>query len=108
MMYDTVREELQTKITPGVRRLSMTIETVAPESKLAVESPEPVEVKAPEASVAAGKVSWTKPPVMKEPEQKAALPAVKRTQTAGLSAPKTSPTLVEFQNKNASLPDWRR
>jgi uncharacterized RDD family membrane protein YckC len=31
----------------------------------------------------------------------------KRTETAGLTAAKTSPTLVEFQSKNASLPDWR-
>src|SRR5204863_515828 len=31
----------------------------------------------------------------------------KRGDTAGLVAPKTSPTLVEFQNKNAPLPDWR-
>ena len=30
-----------------------------------------------------------------------------RKVTAGLSASKTSPTLVDFQNKNAKLPDWR-
>lgn len=34
-------------------------------------------------------------------------PAERRVVTAGLSAPKTSPTLVGFQNQNASLPDWR-
>src|ERR1044071_5287758 len=37
----------------------------------------------------------------------AAPPVVKRTETAGLVAPKTSPTLVDFHNKNAPLPDWR-
>ena len=29
------------------------------------------------------------------------------TVTAGLVAPKTSPTLVDFKNRNAPLPDWR-
>src|SRR5688572_24781650 len=89
MMYDTVREELQAKITPGIPRLKMTIETVAPEPKPVAEPPK------------------AKPAEIKPPEIKAPLPVAKRVQTAGLSAPKTSPTLVEFQNKNASLPDWR-
>lgn len=31
----------------------------------------------------------------------------RRQDTDGLVAPKTSPTLVEFQTKNATLPDWR-
>ncbi len=71
MMYDTVREELQTKVTPGpAPRVAM------PERPV----PAPVSVR---------------PPVIKERD------------TAGLVAPKTSPTLVEFQNKNAPLPDWR-
>ncbi len=94
MMYDTVREELQTKITPGVPRLKMTIETVTPESKRVAEPPP---TKPPEVKV---EIKPT-PPIAKTP------PVAKRTQTAGLSASKTSPTLVEFQNKNASLPDWR-
>jgi uncharacterized RDD family membrane protein YckC len=68
MMYDTVREELQTKITlgaqPGIKTPAKTEASSAP---------------AP----------------------------VKRVETGGLVAPKTSPTLVEFQNKNAPLPDWR-
>ena len=34
-------------------------------------------------------------------------PPVKRQITSDLVAPKTSPTLVEFQTKTASLPDWR-
>ena len=36
-----------------------------------------------------------------------AMPIAKRQETADLAVSKTSPTLVEFQNKNASLPDWR-
>src|SRR5688500_13194733 len=87
MVYDTVREELQTKITPGTPRLRMTIETVTSESKPTVEPPK------------------TKPPEIKAPEIK--LPIARPARTAGLSSPKTSPTLIEFQNRNASLPDWR-
>lgn len=65
-MNDTVREELQPKITMG-----------AP-SRIAVQP------------------------------QKAATPrAAERVVTAGLVAPKTSPTLVGFQNKQPALPDWR-
>jgi uncharacterized RDD family membrane protein YckC len=94
MMYDTVREELQTKITPGAPRLKMTIEKAEPEAVQAVTRQE-------------YKPRESAPPPLKAPEPKAAPPAPKRAQTAGLSAPKTSPTLVEFQNKNASLPDWR-
>lgn len=71
MMYDTVREELQSKITAGV-------------SSPRLESPATVE----------------------EPVRTPAPPA-RRPETRDLVAPKTSPTLVEFQNKKAPLPDWR-
>ena len=70
-MFDTVREELQTKITPAIPARA-----AQPAKK------EPLVVQRP-------------------------TPPIKRTETAGLVAPKTSPTLVEFQNKNAPLPDWR-
>lgn len=64
MMRDTVREELQPKITPGnLPRIE------------------------------------TKPAAVAAP--------ARRVETGGLVAPKTSPTLVEFQTKNAPLPDWR-
>jgi uncharacterized RDD family membrane protein YckC len=76
MMFDTVREELQTKITSG---------------PLAAER------------------RTIEPPLERKPLQTArtAMPVTKRPATAALAASKTSPTLVEFQNKNASLPDWR-
>jgi uncharacterized RDD family membrane protein YckC len=73
MMRDTVREELQTKITPGG----------APKLEAQSRPVVPASTPAPPA------------------------PRLKRVDTAGLVAPKTSPTLVEFQNKNAPLPDWR-
>lgn len=70
MMRDTVREELQTKITPG--------------------GPPKADVQPRPA-----------PPAAPPPQR------ARRVETAGLVAPKTSPTLIEFQNKNAPLPDWR-
>src|SRR5437868_4956139 len=73
MMRDTVREELQPKITPGGAPKT---EAQARPAATPVMSPSPAQ-------------------------------AVRRVDTAGLVAPKTSPTLVEFQNKNAPLPDWR-
>lgn len=79
-MNDTVREELQTKVMPGI-------------------SPRILE-KAPLPAKNAIKAPCAQSPGI------TALP-VRRAQTAGLAVSKTSPTFVEFQNKNASLPDWR-
>ena len=76
MMNDTVREELQSKIMPGIApRIEMRSEW-QPISR----------------------------PVM--PPQVVA-PPIKRQVTSDLVAPATSPTLVEFQTKSASVPDWR-
>lgn len=78
MMRDTVREELQTKITPGIA-LRPAVKT------------EPVRDRRP----------FSPPPAMAAPAP------VRRTATAGLVVSKTSPTLVGFQSKSASLPEWR-
>lgn len=77
-MNDTVREELQTKITSGPPARSAPVP--APRAAPAPEPPRP-------APIAAA--------------------APRRVETADLVAPKTSPTLVGFQNKEAPLPDWR-
>lgn len=77
MKDDSVREELQTKITQGV--------PVRP-------------------AVASERNPLPQRPAMMVPQ--AAAPAMK-VQTAELVAPKTSPTLVGFQAKSTSLPDWR-
>lgn len=74
MMNDTVREELQTKITTGaIQRAEV------------VPSPKPLAEKS----------------VIK------AEPPIRRAETAELAIAKTSPTLVEFQNKNNIVPEWR-
>jgi uncharacterized RDD family membrane protein YckC len=80
MMNDSVREELQTKI--GV-----------PTSR--PETPPAQAAQAPTVSSTAPKREIARP-----------APPLKRT-TSGLSGPKTNPTLVEFQSRNATLPDWR-
>ena len=77
MMNDTVREELQSKIT-----------TCAPPRMEARSQPMPVSRP-------------ITPPATMPP------PVARRHETAGLVAQKTSQTLVEFQTKSASLPDWR-
>ena len=77
MMNDTVREELQPKITSG--NLPR-IETAPP-------------VPAAKAAV--------------QPRPATPVPAAKKVVTAGLSSPKTSPTLVDFKHRQATLPDWR-
>lgn len=84
MMNDTVREELQTKITLGVSEPMATVKKAMP--KL---DPSP-------------KLDAPARPAIISPTVKP-----KAVVTAGLNAAKTSPTLVEFQNKNTSLPDWR-
>lgn len=78
MMRDTVREELQSKVMPAIALR-------AGAKPLPVR--EPVKLAPPQAV--------TLPPVMR------------KTQTASLAVSKTSPTLVEFQTKTASLPEWR-
>src|SRR6478672_11258970 len=86
MVNDSVREELQTKIS-------------APTARPAPEQPEPVpatEISAPTLAMAA--------PVKRAIPRPS--PPMKRV-TNPLNGPKTSPTLVEFQTKNASVPDWR-
>lgn len=86
MMNDTVREELRTKIAAAgdSGKLSHT-----PRSPLTFSAPEPV-IKTP--------------PIVKESVRK---PATPKPATADLSVKKTSPTLVGFQSRNPTMPDWR-
>jgi uncharacterized RDD family membrane protein YckC len=85
MMNDSVREELQTKVGATLTK---------PEPR-----PAP-NVSSPRA-VAAEVVP--SPPKAQFPRPSPPL----RNVTTGISGAKTSPTLVEFQNRNATIPDWR-
>ena len=79
MKNDSVREELESKISSG---------PLVSKQLMVKTSPEPM----------------TERPSIPTPPQ----PAVaKKTVTANLVSHKTSKTLVGFQNKNAALPDWR-
>ncbi|MBA2379129.1 MAG: RDD family protein [Blastocatellia bacterium] len=86
MMNDTVREELETKMGKTSGPLSL------PPRQSAV-SREPRAPMAPPALVA--QVRELTPPGRIRPS------------TTQLPVNKTSPTLVEFQAKNATIPDWR-
>lgn len=84
MVNDSVREELQTKI--GIsKKLQPTHPVSKPASEIAesIARPEPVAPPAPPKPVA------------------------KPVQTVELTVQKTSPTLVGFQAKNPTVPDWR-
>src|SRR4051794_7031660 len=90
MRNDTVREELQTKITSG---------------------PLPGAIPRPDAPIPRpqqpARQQVAPPPVRQSVAPPVPARPPVRSITAGLVAPKTSPTLVDFQNKNAKLPDWR-
>ncbi len=77
MMRDTVREDLESKITPGI--------------------------------VISNRMGADMAPALKSYPNRSALAASppERRDTAELVAPRTSPNLVEFQNKKSALPDWR-
>ena len=96
MRNDSVREELQTKISPATVR--------------------PMQHSAPEPSIAAPPVTVAPPvnvpaPTPPPPRQEInaaskPAPAVSRV-TQEFHAQKTSQTLVEFQAKQTAVPDWR-
>lgn len=80
-MNDTVREELQRKISPsGESAFSSGLMVDPPQMS---EAPASIAVPKPQAQV------------------------LQNPNTSDLARKETSPTLVEFQNKNATLPDWR-
>src|SRR5687768_12337169 len=96
MMNDTVREELETKITP-------TVEPVAPRVKPPAPRP-PVAQTAPKIEPPPAKLAPPPPPA---PTLAPPKPIAARFDTADLRVKKTSPTLVEFQTKKATVPEWR-
>jgi uncharacterized RDD family membrane protein YckC len=84
MMNDSVREELETKISNPSKPLA---------------SPRP-------ASAMPVKRAFTPEPVVAQREAPALLPPAKLN-TTDLRVKKTSPTLVGFQPKAPTVPDWR-
>ncbi len=84
-MNDSVREELQIMSAPKPLKLEV--------------KPNLPRVEKPEIPM------MTKPKTQAVPQPPT--PVAVKTHTTEIVAKQTSPTLVEFQNKNATLPDWR-
>lgn len=127
MMNDSVREELQTKISPvsgslKAEKRTETATVTAPPKPMPV-SPVRMEVSHTSTPVSAkmampvappkpAAVTFPKPLESSSssvvPAKAASLPKPPaRLITAELTTPKTSPTLVGFQAKNSAVPDWR-
>jgi uncharacterized RDD family membrane protein YckC len=102
MVKDSVREELQTKIGVSSRlKKPATINEFAAPPKVEL-APAPSK---PEPTV---RIHKNVPPAARPAEPKIELaPPPKATPTVELNASKTSPTLVGFQAKNPTVPDWR-
>ncbi len=101
MMFDSVREELQTKITSG---------RLTPRDARA--EPPGDRIQAMPGAVIGSQTAGISPrPVMAGSRTAAAVAVApqrdRSAKTADLVSPKTSPTLVGFQNTNTSVPDWR-
>lgn len=95
MMNDTVREELETQIRrPGMNDAAAAAKPVADP---------PIETAARPQAVAMPSAAMDVPVSRSEPSP--ALPK-KKVVTTEL-ARDTSPTLIDFQKKNNSVPDWR-
>ena len=84
-MNDSVREELQIMSAPKPLQLEI--------------KQNPPRIEKPETPM----MTKPKPPAVPKPQ----IPVAVKTNTMEIAAKPTSPTLVEFQNKNATLPDWR-
>lgn len=105
-MYDSVREELALKISPIAKSVTgelkekpvISITPVLPAP--AIESPKTI---AAENEIDAEKTFGKEEIFSEEIEE---IP-VKKSQTTELLVKPTSPTLKEFNNRNAMLPDWR-
>ena len=126
-MNDSVREELKDKISVAPKPLILEAKPNPPlEAKVnpplfrqpsapLIEKPKPVLQPPPgmptpaAPPVPATTVSAPPAPVQSAPLPKPPLPPAEpvKTETSEIMAKPTSPTLVEFQNRNAALPDWR-
>jgi uncharacterized RDD family membrane protein YckC len=113
MMNDSVREELKDKISIAPKPIAKPNPPVIPKPSLPVMSVKTdlpvtsVKSELPVISVKADLPVEPAPkpqPVLKQP---LAVAAAVKTHTSEITAKPTSPTLVEFQNKNAMLPEWR-
>ena len=92
MINDSVREELRDKISPIVKKINLERTPLIPNK---IETPAP----APYKPVQQMAIPKPQIPVLEK--------SVEKTITMELAVKPTAPTLVEFQNKKADLPEWR-
>lgn len=130
MIYDSVREELALKISPLAKPIKVetakaetavkpefvktepvkTVITMKTEMTAKAETKEKPTVTISPAVLESHSTSNSAPKVSTElpTEKSAAKSATAKTiQTAELVTKNTSPTLVEFHNKNTQIPEWR-
>ena len=120
MIHDTVREELETKIskTMPARPTLTNRPIVTPKPEMApiappVMSAAPIEtpkIAPPKMEAPKTEAPKTEAPKVATPQPPPTLPAkpiAARFETGNLGGKKTSPTLVEFQTKKATVPEWR-
>lgn len=93
MVHDSVREELQTKVSPISNPLEKQVAVKAAAAMIVEEEVFAAAEPEIEISVAA--------------EPQPAPPRQPRREPTDRISRHTSPTLVEFQNKNSTKPDWR-
>lgn len=86
MMNDSVREELKNKIAPVIK---------------------PVKFEIRGDDSVSNKANQVYKPKRLTPQEKSFSEKSLKTPTTEIFAKPTNPTLVEFQNKNAALPEWR-
>ncbi len=96
-MNDSVREELKDRICTAPKPVKYEVK------------PNPSNI-APKLSQQMANTSPNTPIMSKSkstPIQKQAVPVAVKSNTSEIAAKQTSPTLVEFQHKNATVPEWR-
>ncbi|MET0753685.1 MAG: RDD family protein [Pyrinomonadaceae bacterium] len=91
MINDSVREELKDKISPIVKKITLERTPLIP-NKI-----EPTAFSKPVQQAAIPKPQI--PPVIER--------VIEKQVTMEIAVKPTAPTLVEFQNKNATVPEWR-
>jgi uncharacterized RDD family membrane protein YckC len=95
MINDSVREELKDKISPIIKPLNLERKPLIPKREEPVLPPMPAVLSKPVQAAVIPKPSIPLPEkVLEKP-------------TTEISVKPTAPTLVEFHNKNATLPEWR-
>jgi uncharacterized RDD family membrane protein YckC len=97
MMNDSVREELKDKICTAPKPFKYEVKPSP--TNLAPKLSQPMAKSPPNTPIMSKSNS--------SPIQQQAVPVAVKSNTTEIAAKQTSPTLVEFQHKNSTVPEWR-